>query len=134
VSVDGTVVDDPASRVVPGADVALDGERLYAPRAAGALLHRPAGAELVLAHPPGLVPALPLRREEGGAELLLADARVAGRLSDPAFPRSERRDAQGRRTRVAGIDLGELPPGAWRPLSPAELAKLRLSVRLPPRA
>jgi len=133
VSVDGTIVDDPASRVVPGAEVALDGERLFAPVAAGVLLHRPAGAELVLAHPPGLVPALPLRPEEGGAELLLADRRLADRVSDPAFPQPERRDADGRRTRVAGLDLGELAPGAWRPLSPAELAKLRLSVRLPPR-
>jgi hypothetical protein len=133
VTVDGRVVDDPASRVEPGAEVALDGERLHAPASAGVLLHRPAGAQLLLAHPPGLVPALPLAPADGGVELLLADRRLADRLSDPAFPQPERRDPDGRRTRVAGLDLGDLQPGAWRPLSPAEVAKLRLAVRLPPR-
>jgi 16S rRNA U516 pseudouridylate synthase RsuA-like enzyme len=133
VAVDGVPVDDPAARVAPGASVTLDGEELYAPAGAGVLLHKPAGEPVVLAHPPGLVPALPLAPERGGAELLLADRRLAERLADPRFPQPEAVDRTGRRTRVAGIDLGELEPGAWRPLSPAELRSLRLSVRLPPR-
>ena len=97
------------------------------------LLHRPAGEPIELAHPPGLVPALPLAREQGGAELLLADQRLAERLADPRFPKPQALDGAGRRTRVAGLDLGDLEPGAWRPLSPAELRALRLGVRLPPR-
>jgi hypothetical protein len=129
----GVRVDDPAARVAPGQPVALDGQELYAPNGAGVLLHKPAGEPVVLAHPPGLVPALPLAEAEGGAELLLADRRLAERLGDPRWPQPSATDRSGRRTRVAGLDLGELEPGAWRPLSPAELRALRLSVRLPPR-
>jgi 16S rRNA U516 pseudouridylate synthase RsuA-like enzyme len=133
VTIDGQPADDPALRVAPGSEVALDGRVLYAPPAAAVLLHKPAGVPVRLAHPPGLVPALPLAESEAGAELLLADRRLAERLADPRFPAAERRDREGRRTRLAGIDLGDLAPGAWRPLSPAEVAKLRLGVRLPPR-
>ena len=133
VAVDGASVDDPATRVLPGASVTLDGEELFAAAGSGVLLHRPAGEPIELAHPPGLVPTLPLAREQGGAELLLADQRLAERLADPRFPQPQSVDAAGRRTRVAGLDLGDLEPGAWRPLSPAELRALRLGVRLPPR-
>jgi 16S rRNA U516 pseudouridylate synthase RsuA-like enzyme len=131
--VDEQPAADPAVRVAPGSEVALDGRVLYAPPGAAVLLHKPAGAAILLAHPPGLVPALPLPEAQAGAELLLADERLAQRLADPRFPAAERRDRDGRRTRLAGIDLGDLAPGAWRPLSPAEIAKLRLGVRLPPR-
>ena len=133
VAVDGAPVDDPATRVAPGASVTLDGEELFAAAGSGVLLHRPVGEPIELAHPPGLVAALPLAREQGGAELLLADQRLAERLADPRFPQPQAMDGAGRRTRVAGLDLGDLEPGAWRPLSPAELRALRLGVRLPPR-
>jgi hypothetical protein len=70
----------------------------------------------------------------GGLELLLADAKLAARLSDPSFPLAERIDRNGNRNRLGGIELGELEPGAWRPLAPRELERLRRGAGLPPRA
>ena len=133
VAVDGALVDDPATRVAPGASVTLDGEELYAPAAAGVLLHRP----------PASRSSWRTRRAScrrwrwpgagrGRAAAGRPPARRAARR--PALPAAARPWTRaGRRTRVAGLDLGELEPGAWRPLSPAELRALRLSVRLPPR-
>ena len=107
-SVDGAVVDDPASRVSPGASVALDGEELFAAAGSGVLLHRPVGEPIELAHPPGLVPALPLAREQGGAELLLADQRLAERLRRPALP-----PAAGHRRRGPAFITGAFAENGW---------------------
>jgi len=35
------------------------------------------------------------------------------------------------RVAVAGVELGELPPGQWRELTPEEVARLRRAVKLP---
>ena len=69
-----------------------------------------------------------------GLELLLADAGLAERLANPAFPLAERITSSGLRTRLGDLELGELEPGAWRPVTPRELERLRRGARLPPRA
>lgn len=133
VTVDGGAVDDPAVKVALGQVVLVDGEALGA-GPTGAVLHRAPGAPLVLVHPGQLHPVLPLPASGGGLELLLADPRLALRLSDNRHPVKQRVDRDGIRTRLAGLDLEGLAVGAWRPVSPRELEKLRLSARLPPRA
>ena len=133
VTVDGAPADDPSRRVEAGQTVLVDGE---APGAGptGVVLHRAPGSVLQLVHPGTLHPVLPLPREGGGLELLLADPKLARRLSDARHPLKQRVDRDGVRTRLAGLDLEGLAVGAWRPVSPRELEKLRLSARLPPRA
>lgn len=133
VVVDGAVVDDPAVRVRLDQVVLVDGEALGA-GPTGAVLHRAPGAPLEIVHPGQLHPVLPLPASGGGLELLLADPRLARRLSDSRHPAKQRVDRDGIRTRLAGLDLEGLAVGAWRPVSPRELEKLRLSARLPPRA
>lgn len=133
VTVDGAVVEDPAVKVAAGQAVLVDGEGLGA-GPTGAVLHRSPGAPLALVHPGQLHPVLPLPVTGGGLELLLADPRLARRLSDSRHPLKEKVDRNGIRTRLAGFDLEGLAVGAWRPISPRELEKLRLSARLPPRA
>ena len=100
----------------------------------GAVLNREAGQAIALVHPGVLHPVLSREGRGGGLELLLADAKLAARLSDPSFPLAERIDRNGNRNRLGGIELGELEPGAWRPLAPRELERLRRGARLPPRA
>jgi len=133
VSVDGVAVEDPAVRVALGQAVLVDGEALGA-GPTGAVLHRAPGTALALVHPGTLHPVLPLPLAGGGLELLLADPKLARRLSDSRHPVKQRVDRDGIRTRLAGLDLEGLAVGAWRPVSPRELEKLRLSARLPPRA
>jgi len=75
-----------------------------------------------------------LKAEIGNAhlEIALGDERVALRLADPRHPAPALwRGAV--RTRLAGVDLGDLGVGEWRPLAPRELEGLRRSVRLPPK-
>ncbi len=133
VTVDGAPADDPARRVALGETVLVDGEP-PGPGPTGAVLHRTPGAPLVLVHPGTLHPVLPLPVSGGGLELLLADPKLARRLSDARHPLKQRLDRDGIRTRLAGLDLEGLAVGAWRPISPRELEKLRLAARLPPRA
>jgi len=133
VSIDGTAVADPAVKVVLGQVVLVDGEAL-GPGPTGAVLHRAAGTPLALVHPGELHPVLPLPVSGGGLELLLADPRLARRLSDARHPLKQRVDRDGTRTRLAGLELDALAVGAWRPVSPRELERLRLTARLPPRA
>ena len=132
VTVNGATCLEPATQVGADDRVLVDG----APPAAGptgAVLHRTAGAGCAIVHPGDLHAVLP-RAAGSGLELLLADAALATRLADPRFPLAERVDAAGVRTRLGGIELGDLQPGAWRPLAPRELAALRRGARLPPRA
>ena len=56
------------------------------------------------------------------------------RLADPRHPLPEHVARDGVRTRLGAIELGDLAPGAWRPLAPRELEALRRGARLPPRA
>jgi 16S rRNA U516 pseudouridylate synthase RsuA-like enzyme len=133
VTIAGAVADDPARRVGLGEVVLVDGEA-PGPGPTGAVLHRAPGTVLELVHPGSLHPVLALPVSGGGLELLLADARLARRLSDARHPLKQRVDRDGIRTRLAGLDLEGLAVGAWRPVSPRELEKLRLSARLPPRA
>ncbi len=132
VTVGGEPVQDPSRRVHLGEEVRLNGTIVAAKPSAAVVLHKPAGSAAVLVHPPGLVPALPLAQDEAGLELLLGDPGLAARIADPRFPVAVTRRA-GRRTRLAGVDLGDLPVGEWRPLAPRDLEALRRSVRLPPR-
>jgi 16S rRNA U516 pseudouridylate synthase RsuA-like enzyme len=133
VTVDGVVAADPACRVQAAQAVLVDGE---APGAGptGAVLHRAPGSALELVHPGRLHPVLPLPPSGGGLELLLADPRLAARLSDARHPLKQKVDRDGIRTRLANFDLEGLAVGAWRPVTPRELEKLRLSARLPPKA
>ena len=131
VRVEGAVVLDPARRVGVGEEVLLNGTPVRARSSAAVVLHKPAGAPVRLVHPDGLHVAVPLLEEVGGLELLFGDEQLALRLADPRHPAPARwRD--GTRIRLAGVDLGELGVGEWRPLAPRELQALRRSVRLPP--
>ena len=132
VTVNGAPCAEPATQIMLGDDVRVDGAPLGA-GPTGAVLHRAAGDGLALVHPGTLHAVLP-RSEGAGLELLLADAALAERLSDARHPLPERIDRDGRRTRLGGIGLGDLAPGAWRPLAPRELEALRRGARLPPRA
>lgn len=132
VSVNGAVCAEPSTMIGAGDAVLLDGRPLGAGRT-GAVLHRPSGGDLAIVHPGVLHPVLP-RREGSGLELLLADATLAQRLADPRHPLAERVGRDGVRTRLGTVALGDLEPGAWRPLAPRELEALRRGARLPPRA
>ncbi|MGA0122029.1 MAG: S4 domain-containing protein [Gaiellales bacterium] len=133
VTLDGAAVEDPTVKVAHGQTVLVDGEVLGA-GPTGAVLHRTPGTPLSIVHPGRLHPVLALPASGGGLELLLADPRLARRLSDNRHPLKQRVDRDGIRSRLAGFDLEGLAPGAWRPIAPRELEKLRLSARLPPRA
>jgi 16S rRNA U516 pseudouridylate synthase RsuA-like enzyme len=128
VAIDGVVVTHPGERVPAGAVVTLDGEELRSLTSAGVAFHRAPGAPLELVHPPGIEVVAPLPPERGGLEVLLGDAALARKLSEPEVLR-EHSDGSGRRLRVGPIHLGELPEGAWRPLSRKERDQLTLAVR-----
>lgn len=132
VTVNGAVCAEPATMLGPGDEVLLDGRPLPAGRT-GVVLHRTVGGGLEIVHPGVLHPVLP-RREGSGLELLLADAGLAQRLADPRHPLAERIARDGVRTRLGSVSLGDLAPGAWRPVAPRELEALRRGARLPPRA
>jgi hypothetical protein len=131
VEVDGVASEHPSVTVPVGAVVTVDGQPVQAAPGSGAVLHRPPGAPIAFAHPGPLHAVLPIPDERGGLEVLLADAELAQRLADPRHPLAERWRGD-RRVRLGAIDLGDLPVGAWRPLSPREIARLRLGARLPP--
>ena len=98
------------------------------------MLYRRPNQPIALVHPGVLHPVLGRGEVGAGLELLLADAGLADRLANPAFPLSERITCSGLRTRLGDLELGELEPGAWRPVTPRELERLRRGARLPPRA
>jgi hypothetical protein len=106
VSLDGEPATDPARRVAPGAEVTLDGRPLEVRGACGVLVRLGDGEVPALAHPAVL--HLAGRSARRGTAVLLGDAALAARLLaagyDPAVLRDE-----------------GLEPGAFRPLSPAEL-------------
>lgn len=132
-TIDGRVATHPSELVAPGVSVEVDGQPVLAAPGGGVAYHRAARDPLVLAHPPALHVVAPLAADRGGLELLLADEALARRLADPRHPIVERfRD--GVRVRIGGVELGDLPVGAWRPLAPREVARLRLGARLPPTA
>lgn len=133
VTVNGVVAESPGLLVAAGDEVLVGGRPLGVDPRVGVVLHRPAGRPLEVVHPAELVAVLPLPSPTPGLELLLADAGLARRIADPAFPAPVRWQL-GRRIALAGIVLGPLEEGAWRPLAPRELEGLRRSVRLPPRA
>ncbi len=132
VTIAGEGCTDPSRRVSALDEVLVDG---LPPGAGptGAVVHRGPDAPLEIVHPGVLHAVLPLEEDASGLELLLADADLARRLSDPRFPLGEVRRGR-QRTKLGGIDLGSLEPGEWRPLAPRELAKLRRGARLPPTA
>jgi 16S rRNA U516 pseudouridylate synthase RsuA-like enzyme len=129
VAIDGVAVTHPGERVPAGAVVTLDGEELRALTSAGVALHRPPGAPIELVHPPGIVVVAPLAAERGGLEVLLGDAALARKLSEPDVL-SEHADREGRRLRIGPIKLGELPEGEWRPLSRKERDQLTVAARV----
>ncbi|MGI9117666.1 MAG: S4 domain-containing protein [Gaiellales bacterium] len=133
VTVNGAACTAPSTQVATGDVVLLDGLPLGA-GPTGAVLCRAPGAAITLVHPGELHAVLGRSGQGSGLELLLADAALAARLSDPTFPLKERIDRAGRRTRLGDLELGDLPPGDWRPLAPRELERLRRGARLPPRA
>jgi 23S rRNA pseudouridine2605 synthase len=133
VAVAGAVATDPSRRVEAGEEVLVNGTPLVVRPAAVVALHKPPGRPALLVHPPGLVSAVPLTHDAAGLELLVGDPALAQRVADPRFPAPALwRD--GRRTRVAGVDLGDLREGEWRALPPRDVERLRRSLRLPPRA
>ena len=133
VTVNGGTCVDPAVQVGSADVVLLDGQPL-GPGPTRAVLHRPPNQPITLVHPGTLHPVLGRSEVGAGLELLLADAGLAERLANPAFPLPERVTDTGLRTRLGDIELGELEPGAWRPVAPRELERLRRGARLPPRA
>jgi 16S rRNA U516 pseudouridylate synthase RsuA-like enzyme len=133
VAVNGQLASAPAAQVGVSDVVELDGQALSA-GPTGAVLHRPTSAPISLVHPGTLHPVLGRDGNGAGLELLLADAALALRLANPAFPLSERITGAGVRTRLGDIELGDLAPGCWRPVTPRELERLRRGARLPPRA
>jgi hypothetical protein len=133
VTVNGSTCTDPAVQIGSADVVLLDGTPLGA-GPTGAVLHRRPNQPIRLVHPGELHPVLGRSEVGGGLEVLLADAALAERLANPAFPLAERISCSGLRTRLGDIELGDLEPGAWRPLAPRELERLRRGARLPPRA
>ena len=133
ITVNGDPGTDPALQIGSADIVLLDGQAL-GPGPTGAVLHRRANQPIRLVHPGQLHPVLGRSEVGAGLELLLADAALAERLANPAFPLAERITCSGVRTRLGDIELGNLEPGAWRPVTPRELERLRRGARLPPRA
>lgn len=133
VTVNGSTCTDPARQIGSADAVLLDGQPLGA-GPTGVVLHRGANQPIRLVHPGTLHAVLSRGGIGAGLELLLADAALAERLSDPAFPLPQRITCSGQRVRLGDIELGDLEPGAWRPVSPRELARLRRGARLPPHA
>jgi 16S rRNA U516 pseudouridylate synthase RsuA-like enzyme len=114
IAVDGEPARDPGIRVEPGASVTLDGNPLELREACGVLVRLQGGAIPALAHPAAL--HLAGRSERRGTAVLLSDEALAARLL-----------AQGYDPRVL-VDEG-LEPGAFRPLSPAEMEAARVYAR-----
>lgn len=133
VTVNGSTCVDPAVQISSDDVVLLDGRPL-GPGPTGAVLNRHLNQPIVLVHPGDLHPVLGRSGVGAGLELLLADQGLADRLANPAFPLSERITNDGLRTRLGDVELGDLEPGAWRPVAPRELERLRRGARLPPRA
>jgi hypothetical protein len=109
--------------------VTLDGEELRSLTSAGAAVHRAPGAPLEIVHPPGIVAVAPLPAERGGLEVLLGDAALARKLSEPDVL-SEHADRDGRRLRLGPIRLEDLPEGTWRPLSRRDREQLTIAARV----
>lgn len=133
VTVNGVTCSDPAMQIGSVDLVLLDDQPLGA-GPTGAVLYRRPNQPIALVHPGELHPVLARGEVGAGLELLLADAGLAERLANPAFPLAERITGSGLRTRLGDLELGELEPGAWRPVTPRELERLRRGARLPPRA
>jgi 16S rRNA U516 pseudouridylate synthase RsuA-like enzyme len=133
VTVNGSACADPAVQIGSADVVLLDGAPL-GPGPTGAILNRRPNQPIALVHPGELHPVLGRGTQGAGLELLLADRSLADRLGNPAFPLTERITCNGLRTRLGDLELGDLEPGAWRPVTPRELEKLRRGARLPPRA
>ena len=114
VAIDGEPARDPALRVEPGAAVTLDGNPLEVRTACGVLVRLQHDAIPPLAHPAAL--HLAGRSARRGTAVLLSDEALAQKLL-----------VQGYDPRVL-IDEG-LEPGAFRPLSPAELEAARVYAR-----
>jgi hypothetical protein len=107
IEIGGVGATDPAQPVGPGAEVTLDGHPLVARSPCGVVV-RSAGDSLPpLAHPA----LLHLAGRNAGARLLvgLDDERLAARLLERGYDPGH-------------LIVGELADGAFRPLSPAELA------------
>jgi hypothetical protein len=117
VAIDGKPARDPALRVEPGAAVTLDGNPLEVRATGGVLVRLQGDAIPPLAHPAAL--HLAGRSARRGTAVLLSDQALAARLL-----------AQGYDPKVL-VDEG-LDPGAFRPLSPAELEAARVYARRGP--
>jgi hypothetical protein len=104
IAVGGEVVREPAARVAPGVAVTLDGARLLLREDCGVLVGLSGGRVPAIAHPGDLYMA----GHDDETAVLLSDEGLAGRLLRAGFDPG----------RLAG-DAPE--PGAFRPLSPAEL-------------
>ena len=113
IAVDGATVIDPTVGVAPGSSVTLDG-RAIAPRDhVGVLVGLFEGELPAIAHPA----ELHLAARSDDAALLLSDGSLAARLARVGFEIS----------RFAA----EAPePGAFRPLSAAELERCRVLSRI----
>jgi hypothetical protein len=114
IAVGGEPARDPAIRVEPGAAVTLDGHPLEVRDDCGVLVRLQGGVIPPLAHPAAL--HLAGRSHRRGTAVLLSEHDLAAKLL-----------AQGYDPRVL-VDEG-LEPGAFRPLSPAELEAARVYAR-----
>ena len=113
IAVDGLTVVDPTVGVAPGSSVTLDG-RAIAPRDhVGVLVGLAAGELPAIAHPA----ELHLASRSQTAALLLSDASLAARLARGGFD-------------VARFAAESPEPGAFRPLSGAELERCRALSRM----
>jgi hypothetical protein len=117
IALDGEPARDPAIRVEPGSAVTLDGRPLHVRTACGVLVRLERGAVPPLAHPAVL--HLAGRSDRRGTAVLLSEEQLAAKLR-----------RQGYDPGVL-VDAG-LEPGAFRPLSPAELEAARVYARRGP--
>ena len=113
IAIDGVAIDDPTVGVAPGSAVTLDGRPLV-PREHVGVLAGLGGDDLPqIAHPA----ELHLVSRSARAALLLSDGDLAARLVRGGFD-------------VARFTADEPEPGAFRPLSAAELERCRALSRM----
>jgi hypothetical protein len=107
IAIDGTPADDPAQPVGPSSRVTLDGHPLLARSPCGVVVRSPGTTLPPLAHPAVLHVAGVNRAQQ--LIVALDDERLAARLLDLGYDPGH-------------LVVGDLAEGAFRPLSPAELA------------
>ena len=113
IAIDGRPVMEPGTPVTVGAIVTIDDNPVAAVAECGVVIALSKGELPVIAHPAELHVA----GRDDNVAVLLSDHTLAGKLVSVGF--------EARRVEHAGLAVGE-----FRPLSPAELSKLRVLPKL----